>query len=85
MTSKVIMIVLELMFLGINMLLAPLRAHFNPRYTRTQMILSWAKNIFTPANVNSIAIIVLAWDLQSVFNSGVSVIKGCPRGANHLE
>ena len=53
------------MFLGINMFLALLRAHFNPRYARAKMILSRAKNIFMPANVNSIVILsmktVYAW------------------------
>ena len=44
------------MFLGINMFLALLRAHFNPRYARAKMILSRAKNLFMPANVNSIVI-----------------------------
>ena len=44
------------MFLGIDMFLALLRAHFNPRYARAKMILSRAKNIFMPANVNSIVI-----------------------------
>ena len=39
------------MFLGINMFLALLRAHF-------KMILSRAKNIFMPANVNSIVILL---------------------------
>ena len=47
------------MFLGINMFLALLRAHFNPRYARAKMILSRAKNIFIPANVNSIVILKL--------------------------
>ena len=45
------------MFLGINMSLALLRAHFNPRYARAKIILSRAKNIFMPANVNSIVIL----------------------------
>ena len=57
MAFKVIIIVIELMFLGINMFLALLRAHFNPRYARPKMILSRAKNIFMPANVNSIVIL----------------------------
>ena len=46
------------MFLGINMFLALLRAHFNPRYARAKMVLSRAKNIFMPANLNSIVILV---------------------------
>ena len=58
MAFKVIIIVIELMFLGINMFLALLRAHFNPRYVRADMILSRAKNIFMPANVNSIIVII---------------------------
>ena len=49
-----LVIVIELMFLGISMFLALLRAHFNPRYARAKMVLSRAKNIFMPANVNSI-------------------------------
>ena len=52
MAFKIIIIVIELMFLGINMFLALLRAHFNPRYARAKMILSRAKNIFMPTNVN---------------------------------
>ena len=45
------------MFLGINMFLALLRTHFNPRSARAQMRLSRAKNIFLPANINSIVIL----------------------------
>jgi len=54
---KVIIIVIELRFLGINMFLALLRIHFNPRYARAKMNLSRAKNIFMPANLNSIVIL----------------------------
>ena len=54
MAFKVIIIVIELIFLGINMFLALLRAHFNPRYVQAKMILSPVKNIFMPAKVNSI-------------------------------
>ena len=50
-------IVIELMFLGINMFLALLRAHFNPRYVQAKMIPSRAKNVFMPANVDSIVIL----------------------------
>ena len=46
MAFKVIIIVIELMFLGINMFFALHRAH-----------LSRAKNIFMPANVKSIVIL----------------------------
>ena len=46
------------MFLGVNMFLALLSAHFNPRCARAKMRLSRAKNIFTPANINSIVILI---------------------------
>ena len=39
------------------MFLALRRAHFNLRYARAKMILSRAKNILMPANVNSIVIL----------------------------
>ena len=45
------------MFLGINMFLALLRPHFNPRYARAKMSLTRAKNIFMPKNINSILLI----------------------------
>ena len=55
MPSKVIIIVIEFMFLGINIFWALLRAHFNPRLmARAKVSLSWAQNIFMPANINSI-------------------------------
>ena len=58
MPSKVIIIVIEFMFLGINMFWALLRAHFNPRLTaRAKMSLSRAQNIFMPANINSIVLL----------------------------
>ena len=58
MPSKVIIIVIEFMFLGINMFWALLRAHFNPRLTaRANMSLSRAEKIFMPANINSIVLI----------------------------
>ena len=41
------------------MFLALLRAHFNPRYARAKMTLSRIKNIFMPANVNSIVILII--------------------------
>ena len=43
------------MFLGENMFLALLRTHFSPS---RKMSLSLAKNIFKPANINSIVILV---------------------------
>ena len=58
MPSKVIIIVIEFMFLGINMFWALLRAHFNPRLTaRAKMSLSRAQNIFMLANINSIVLL----------------------------
>ena len=58
MPSKVIIIVIEFMFLGINIFWALLRAHFNPRLTaRAKMSLSRAQNIFMLANINSIVLL----------------------------
>ena len=58
MPSKV-MIVIEFMFLGINIFWALLRAHLNPRLTaRAKMSLSRAQNIFMPANINSIVLLL---------------------------
>ena len=52
-----IIIVIEVMFLGVNMFLALLRAHFNPRLRLAgKMSLSRAKNVLTLANINSIII-----------------------------
>ena len=61
MPSKVIIIiVIEFMFLGINIFWALLRAHFRPCLTaRAKMSLSRAQNIFMPANINSIVILQL--------------------------
>ena len=51
-----IIIVIQFMFLGINMFRALLRAHFNNPCltTRAKMSLSRAQNIFLPANICSI-------------------------------
>ena len=58
MPSKVIIIVIEFMFLGINMFWALLRAHFNPRLVaQAKMSLSQAQNIFMPANINSVVLL----------------------------
>ena len=58
MPSKVIIIVIEFMFLGINIFWVLLRAHFNPRLkARAKMSLSRAQNIFMPANINSTVVI----------------------------
>ena len=57
MPSKVI-IVIEFMFLGMNIFWALLRAHFKPRLTpRAKMSLSRRQNIIMPANINSIVLI----------------------------
>ena len=56
---KVIIIVIEFMFLGIDIFWALLRAHFNPRLTaRAKMSLIRAQNIFLPANINSIVLLL---------------------------
>ena len=55
MPSKVIMMVIQFLFLGINEFLALLRAHFKYRLTaRVRMSLSRAQNIFMPANISFI-------------------------------
>ena len=60
MPSKVIIIVIEFMFLGINISWALLRAHFNPCLTdRAKMSLSHAQNIFMSMNINSIVLFYL--------------------------
>ena len=70
MSSKVIIIVIEFMFLGINIFRALLRAHFNPRLTaRAKTSLSRAQNIFMPVNVNSIVLLdVLLCSIAEYFN-----------------
>ncbi len=53
---KFIIIVIQLMFLGINMFLALLKLIL----TLAKMSLSRAKNIFMPANINPIVILYAA-------------------------
>ena len=54
-----IIIVIEFMFLGINIFWALLRAHFNPRLkARAKLSLSRAQDIFMPANINSIVLLL---------------------------
>ena len=61
MPSKVIIIIIEFMLLGINIFRALLRAHFSPRLTaRAKMSLSRAQNIFMPPNINSIVLLFCA-------------------------
>ena len=58
MHSKVIIIVIEFTFLGINIFWALLRAHFNPRLMAwAKTSLSWAQNIFMPVNINSVVLL----------------------------
>ena len=52
MPSKVILIVIEFMFLGINNVLGPSQTHF-------KVTLSRAQNIFMPVNINSI--VIMPW------------------------
>ena len=60
MPSKVILIVIEFMFVCINIFWALLRAYFNPRLAaQAKMCLSRAQNIFMLANINSIVILTL--------------------------
>ena len=60
MPSKVIIIVIQFMFLGINIFWALLRAHFNPRPTAQ----SRAQNMFLPANINSTVLLHLRLSLS---------------------
>ena len=54
MSSKVIIRVIQFMFLGINIFGALLNAHLNPSLmARAKMSLSRAQNIFILANINS--------------------------------
>ena len=68
MHSKWKIIIMQFMFLGINIFSALLRIHFNPRLTaRGKTSLSRAPNIFMPANINSIALVShpkLLWQLR---------------------
>ena len=58
MPYKVMVIVIEFMFLSINIFWALLRAHFNPHLTvRAKMSLSRAQHIYIPTNINSIVLI----------------------------
>ena len=58
MPSKVIITIIQLMFLGINMFWALHRARFNPRLAaRAKMSLSGAQDILMPANIISIGLL----------------------------
>ena len=70
MPFKVIIIVIEFMFLGINIFWALLIAHFNPRLTaRAKMNLSRAQNIFMPATINSIVLLFFQWSVMHSYCS----------------
>ena len=59
MPSKVIIIIIEFMFLGINIFCTLPRAHFNPCLkAQAKMSLSGAQNIFMPANINSVVLLL---------------------------
>ena len=66
-------IVIELMFLGVNMFLALLRTHFS-----SKMSLSRAINIFTHANINSIVI------FNNRDNSGANEGRGAKPRASQV-
>ena len=67
MPSKVIIIVIEFMFLGINIFSTLPRVHFNPRLTaRAKISLSRAQNIFIAANINSIVLMDLGFRLMCI-------------------
>ena len=58
MPSKVIIIVIQFMFLGINIFWALLRAHLSPHLmAQAGMSLSQAQNIFMNTNINSIVLL----------------------------
>ena len=67
-TPKRKIIVMQFMFLGINIFSALLRIHFNPCITaRAKTSLSRAQNIFMPGNINSIVLVShpkLLWQLR---------------------
>ena len=57
MPSKVIIIVIQFMFLGINIFWVPLRSHFNPHLmAQAEMSLGLTLNIFMPGNTKSIVL-----------------------------
>ena len=61
MPSKVmIIIVIKFTFLGINMFWGLPRPHFNPSLAaQAKMSLTQAKNLFTPANINSVVLVLV--------------------------
>ncbi len=50
--------------LGHKYVFGPSQTHFNPRCARAKMSLSRAKNIFMPANINSIVLLYFKFFTQ---------------------
>ena len=74
MPSKVITIVMEFMFLRINIFWALVRAHFNRQLTaEAKMNLSWAQNIFMPTNIKYCFIIILNLQWSTFFDEMTAV------------
>ena len=78
MPSNVIIIVIEFIFLGIKILRALLRAHFNPRLTaRAKMSLCRAQNIFVPTNTNSsVLLLSLCRTLRHILQAKTEDLAG---------
>ena len=70
------------MLLGVNMFLAALRTH--------KMSLSRAKNIYTPANINSIVvllslIVTMSDFVRNIHSSQLALLKGQPSSLSFLK
>ena len=69
--SKVIIIVIQFMFLGINIFWGPLRSHFNPHLmAQAEMSLGLTLNIFMPGNTN-----LLFYQMQKALHTLSSISK----------
>ena len=69
MPSIVVLIVIQFMFLGINIFLTLLRVHFNPCLMAwAKMSLSGAHNMFMPANINLLCFIMGTFGLVSIYD-----------------
>ena len=77
MPSKVILIAIEFMFLGIIIyVLGPSQTHFSPRLgAQAKMSLSRAQNIFLPKNINSIVTLLFLSMRGDGINSKVSFTR----------
>ena len=86
MPSKVILIIIEFMFLGINIFWAILRAHFNPRLAaRDKMSLSRAQNIFMPTNIKAIVILLFISNVAYMFDQTEQFQNSEPSRANRCK